>query len=280
MKWACCTYRSMHVPNIPHKNMIRMKKLRLVLPLLLLLIPTILFATKERDTVFRKGLPLGNAKEVKSDISFFAGELFLNANSKKLTECYYGYKDLYIVPYMAYKEVDDNGYLTIKSKQEKAEQLDNRSNENKWKLELNRNIKNDVTIELMAGEAHINLEGAKITNFAFKMTAGKSNINLRNTSVPKIRCNMMAGQTSIDLSGKWNNDCETEIKGGVGQINVKVPFATGVKIHVSGLLGDVKIPFFNKENRTYTNDAWGKSKHSITIDISGAIGEINVEMVE
>ncbi len=257
-----------------------MKKLRLALPLLLLLIPTILLATKQREIIYRKSLPLGNAKEVKSDISFFAGELYLNANSKKLTECYYGYKDLFIVPYMVYKEVDRNGYLTIKCKREKAEQLDNRSSDNKWKLELNRNIKNDVTIELMAGEAHINLEGAKITNFTFKMTAGESNINLRNTSVPKIRCNMMAGKTTLDLSGKWNNDCDAEIKGGVGQINVKVPFGTGVKINVSGLLGEVKIPFFNKDNRTYTNDAWGKSKHSITLDISGAIGEINVEMVE
>jgi predicted membrane protein len=258
-----------------------MKNLRFVLPLLLLLlVPTILVASKQRETIFRKSLPLASAREVKSDISFFAGELYMNVNSKKLVECYYGYKDIYIVPYMIYKEVDRIGYLTIKSKREKTEQLDNRSDDNKWKLELNKNVKNDVSIELMAGVAQVNLEGAKLSNFAFKMTAGESHINLRNTSVPKIRCNMMAGKTSLDLSGKWSNDCDAEIKGGVGQINVKVPFGTGVKIEVSGLLGEVNIPFFNKDNRTYTNDAWGKSKHSITLDISGAIGEINVEMVE
>lgn len=248
--------------------------------LLLLVFPTLLSASKDRETVFRKSLPLADAKEVKSDISFFAGELYMGVNSQKLVECYYGYKDLYIVPYMIYKEVDRIGYLTIKSKREKTEQLDNRSDDNKWKLELNKNVNNDVSIELMAGLAQINLEGAKLSNFAFKMTAGESHINLRNTSVPKIRCNMVAGETSLDLSGKWNNDCDAEIKGGVGQINVKVPFGTGVKIQVSGLLGEVNIPFFNKDNRTYTNEAWGKSKHSITLDISGAVGEINVEMVE
>jgi predicted membrane protein len=255
-----------------------MKNIRFAL--LLVFIPTILFASNTRETVFRKSLPLKEANLVKSDISFFAGELYMDADSKKLVECYYGYKDLYIVPYMIYKEVDNTGYLTIKSKREKAEQLDNRSDDNKWKLELNRNLKNDVSIELMAGIANINLEGAKITNFAFKMTAGESHINLRNTSVPKIRCNMVAGETSIDLSGKWHNDCDAEIKGGVGQINVKVPFKTGVKIHAQGLLGEVNIPFFHKDGRDYTNDAWGKSKHNITIEISGAIGEINVEMVE
>lgn len=255
-----------------------MKNVRLAL--LLLLVPTFLFASKTRETIFRKSLPLANAKEVKSDISFFAGELYMDANSKKLVECYYGYKDLFIVPYMMYKEVDGMGYLTIKSKREKTEQLDNRSDENKWKLELNRNIKNDVSIELMAGVANINLEGAKITNFVFKMTAGESKINLKNTSVPKIRLNMVAGETNINLSGKWLNDCDAQIKGGVGQINVKVPFGVGVKIHASGLLGEVNIPFFQKEGRVYTNDAWGKTKHSITLEISGAIGEINVEMVE
>ena len=259
-------------------NIITMKNVRLAL--LLLFIPTILFASKTRETIFRKSLPMASAKEVKSDISFFAGELYMDANSKKLVECYYGYKDLYIVPYMMYKEVDRMGYLTIKSKRKKTEQLDNRSDDNKWKLELNRTIKNDVSIELMAGLANINLEGAKITNFAFKMTAGESHINLRNTSVPKIRLNMVAGESSIDLSGKWHNDCDAEIKGGVGQINVKVPFGTGVKIHAAGLLGEVNIPFFHKDGRDYTNDAWGKTKHSITLDISGAIGEINVEMVE
>jgi len=255
-----------------------MKNLRLAF--LFLFVPTILIASKTRETVFRKSLPLKDAKEMKSDISFFAGKLYMDANSKKLVECYYGYKDLYIVPYMIYKEVDQTGYLTIKSKREKAEQLDNRSDDNKWKLELNRNIKNDLDIELMAGIANINLEGAKITNFAFKMTAGESHINLRNTSVPKIRLNMVAGETSIDLSGKWHNNCDAEIKGGVGQINVKVPFRTGVRIHAKGLLGEVNIPFFRKDGRDYTNDVWGKSKYNITLDIIGAVGEINVEMVE
>jgi predicted membrane protein len=91
---------------------------------------------------------------------------------------------------------------------------------------------------------------------------------------------MVAGESNINLSGKWHNDCDAQIKGGVGQINVKVPFGVGVKIHASGLLGEVNIPFFQKEGRIYTNDAWGKTKHSITLEISGAIGEINVEMVE
>lgn len=258
-----------------------MKRNRCLLPLLLvLLVPATLMASNPRKTVFRKSLALTSAKEVKSEIAFFAGELYMDANSKKMVECYYGYKDLYIVPYMIYKEVDRIGYLTIKSKREKNEQLDNRSDDNKWKLQINKKVRNDVSIELMAGIAHINLSGANLSNFAFKMTAGESHINLRNTSVPKIRCNMVAGETTLDLSGKWKNDCDAEIKGGVGQINVKVPFGTGVKIHVSGLLGEVNVPFFNKSNRTYTNDAWGKSKHSITLDISGAIGEINVEMVE
>ncbi|HET9571774.1 MAG TPA: LiaF domain-containing protein [Bacteroidales bacterium] len=255
-----------------------MKNLRFAL--LLFLVPGMLLASKPREIVFRKSLPLREAKEVKSDISFFAGELYMDVNSKKLVECYYGYMDLYIVPYMIYKEVDRIGYLTIKSKREKREQLDNRSDDNKWKLELNRNVKNDLDIELMAGVANINLEGADISNFAFKMTAGESKINLRNTSVPKIRLNMMAGETTLNLSGKWQNDCDAEIKGGVGQINVKVPFKTGVRIHARGLLGEVNIPFFHKDGRDYTNDAWGKSKHNINIEISGAIGEINVEMVE
>jgi len=258
-----------------------MKKLRIVLPLLLILLaPAFLLATKQQATQIQKSLPLSTVQEVKTYISFFAGELYMNANSKKLLECFYGFKDIYIEPIIHYKVVDKKGYITIKGKSQNNERLDNRSNTNKWKLDINRNVRNDVAIELMAGKAYINLEGAKISNFTFKMTAGESEINMKNTSVPKIRCNMIAGKAYVDLSGKWNNDCDAEITGGVGQINLKVPFRTGVKIHITGLLGDVKIPFFTKNDGVYTNDAWGKSKHNIILDISGAVGEINVEMVE
>jgi predicted membrane protein len=257
-----------------------MKTLHFTLCILLIaLLPTkVLQAqSKEKDTVYRKSISLSKAKHVKTDISFFAGELIIDTSTDRLSECFYGFRNDYIEPYVNYRENDEEGYLTIKSKKSNDVQKDNH-NHNKWKLELNKKVRNDIAIELMAGEAHINLENTNLENFRFKMMAGETHINLRNTSVPKVRCEMMAGEAHLDLSGVWKNDCDAEIKGGVGEIHVTVPFNTGVKVHVSGMLGEVHIPFFEKEGNTYTNDTWGKTKNEITLYLSGAIGEIHVDM--
>jgi hypothetical protein len=233
----------------------------------------------KKTTLYRKSVALGKAKEVKTDIAFFSGELIIGTSTDKLTECFYGYKDVFIRPYVSYSEVGHTGYLTVKSLK-KDESSINKKKSNKWMLELNRDIQNDLNIELLAGEADIDLEDAHLSRLNYKMTAGELHLNLRGTSVPLVKFNLLAGEAHIDLSGKWHNDCMADIKGGVGEITVKVPYKTGVKVNVSGVLGDVNIPFFNREGRTYTNDAWEKTENNIILNISGAIGQINVEMAE
>jgi predicted membrane protein len=257
--------------------------MRKVLIFLCYLLTTLFFGlsihAESKSTLYRKSVILGDAKEVKSDIRFFAGELHLGTSTDELTECFYGYKDEFIRPYLQYKEVDHIGYLQVKSMRDDENQSSKKSH-NKWSLQLNQKIKNNLAIELIAGEAHIDLEGANLSRFEYQMTAGESTINLRNTSVPEVQFSLLAGEAKIDLSGHWKNDCTANIKGGVGEIKVIVPFKTGVKIVVSGLLGEAHLPFFNRNGREYTNEAWGKTDHEIVVHIGGAIGQITVEMAE
>lgn len=256
-----------------------MKTVRILLCLgLIALMPATLQAEKAKEMLYRKSIPLAKAKEVKTNISFFAGKLIIDTSTNRLSECYYGYTDEYIEPYVHYSETNDEGTLTIKCKKSEDDINVNEKDDNKWKLELNKNVKNDMYVEMMAGEADINLPGANLSRFELKMMAGEAHINLKNSSVPKVRCKIMAGESHIDLTGEWKNDCDAEISGGVGETHVKVPSNVGVKVHVSGLLGESKLPGFNRDGRTYTNDAWGKTKHEIVLYISGAIGQITVTM--
>lgn len=227
--------------------------------------------------LLKKSIEIDKAKETKTDIYFFAGNLNINTSTDKLAECFYGYKNGFLRPEMTYSEVGKTGYLSIKS-EEQDKGID--ENDNKWNLSLNKDIKNDVAIKLRAGEANINLEGSRLNRFEYNMTAGKSNINLKNTSVPQVKFHLLAGEAHINLAGKWHNDGLAEIKGGVGEITVKVPYNTGVRISVSGVLGDVNIPFFRKDGNVYTNDSFEKTKYTIFLNISGGIGQINVEMEE
>lgn len=256
-----------------------MKKSTILCCLLL----TVLFSGSsiyaQSDTkLLKKSIEIGKAKEVRTDIYFFSGELLINSDTDDLAKCIYGYRDGFLRPNMTYREVGSTGYLSIESEENKKGIFDDDTN--KWSLSVNKSIKNNVSIQLKAGEAKIDLQDCNLNSFNYKMTAGKSKINLRNTSVPHVKFNLLAGEAHIDLTGDWQNDGIADIKGGVGEINVKVPFNTGVIIHVTGVLGEVNIPFFNREGNVYTNDSYKKSEHTLTLYINGAIGQINVEMEE
>jgi len=227
----------------------------------------------------KKSVEIGTTKKIKTDISFFSGELVINSTTNKLSECFYGYNKDFLEPEMTYNEINKVGYLAINSKNaEKGIDIDDISKSNKWNISLNKNIENALTIKLKAGKANIDLEGCNLSSFDYKMSAGESHVNLRNTSVPQLKFNLRAGESEIDLSGDLNNDMIAEVKGGIGSITVKVPCNTGVLITVSGILGNVNIPFFNKNGKTYTNDLYGKTKNTLFLDISSSIGQITVKM--
>jgi len=238
--------------------------------------PTILAQSKSK--LFKKSIDIGRAKDVRTDISFFAGELNINSETTMLAECFYGYKDGFIKPDMTYREVGTIGYLSVVSEKKDKGIINDETN--RWNLSLNKDVKNSLSINLKAGKSTIDLEGCNLSSFDYKMTAGESKINLRNTSVPQVKFNLLAGESLIDLSGKWKNDGVADIKGGVGEVTVKVPYKTGVIIYVTGLLGDVSIPFFDRDGDAYVNDSYKKSKNTLTIYIHGAIGQINVKMEE
>lgn len=237
------------------------------------------YASNREQFRFKKSLETGQAREVKTSIDFLAGELHLNNLTTSLADCYYGKGTQYLRPELVYHEVGKTGYLRVESQKNEKRRIDD-VNDNEWRLSIHPDVTNSIAIRLKAGKAHINLEDSKLKRFEYKMMAGESNINLRNTSVPELTFSMMAGEANLDLSGRWHNDLEATIKGGVGELNIKVPYDVGVRVYVSGLIGDVNIPFFKRSGKTYTNDAYGRSKHTLFITIEAGIGEVNVEMVE
>jgi len=255
-----------------------MKKIAILLFIASLLFFTEAFGSNPEESVYKKSVETGKAKEVKTDISFIAGELNINSETNNLVECFYGFKNDFIRPILKYHEVGKTGYLSINSESFKKRDFDDEDNE--WRLSFNGKIRNSIAIDLKAGEANIDLEGCNLGRFEYRMMAGESNINLRNTSVPSLVFSLTAGEANLNLSGKWDNDLSATIKGGVGELKIKVPYDIGVRITASGLIGEINIPFFNKNGKTYTNDLYGKTKNTLYIDINGGIGEIDIDMVE
>lgn len=234
----------------------------------------------------KKTIAIGKAKEIKTEINFTTGLLNIKSSSNQLSEGIYKYSKDKWKPTITYSESQQFGNLKIFSFVEDAnfnysnsKSFDN-ADSCMWDISLNNKLKNDIAIKLIAGKGNIDLSNCELKRFDCSMTAGEMNINLRNSSVPNFIFSAFAGKVVIDLSGNWKNDLNANIKGGVGEISLRLPSKKGIKLNVVGILGEVNIPKLNKQGNTYTNSLFGKTKESLYIDITGGIGNVNVQLVD
>jgi len=226
----------------------------------------------------KKNIDAGKVKTVKTDITFPAGKLYINPEGKSFCEGFYKYRKDFWEPEISYYEESENGYLKIDVEDEGREKNYNNEDENVWTIAFNKDVRNDMHIEMIAGESNIDLRNCNLDKFKFEMIAGESHINLRNTSVPFFEFRAIAGEAEIDLSGKWENDLDAEIRGGVGEITIILPADVGVKVNITGGLGEVSAPGFDRNSRVYTNRLYGKTKESLFIDVTGGIGNVNLRL--
>lgn len=231
-----------------------------------------------------KNIPLGKAEIVETEIEFVVGRLNIRSSATQLTEGTYKFYKEMLKPEFSYSEEGKIGHLSITSKKGHIEMDDDNDNHNDneclWDIALNKKVKHDLTVKLTAGNGNIDLSGCQLKRFEFKMVAGEAKINLSNTSVPEVNFKAMAGNAVIDLSGKWNNDLHARIKGGVGEITLKLPADIGIKMNITGVLGSVNTKGLYKMGQEYSNDLLGKTKQTLYIDVTGGIGNVNVKLVE
>ena len=111
--------------------------------------------------------------------------------------------------------------------------------------------------------------------------AGETHVDVGgNPTLTKLNIYTGAGEVELDLVGHWDHDLDASIKGGVGEITVKLPSNVGVRVDASKGIGSIKADGFMKDGGDYVNDAYGKSGVTLSIDINAGIGEIRLEMEE
>jgi hypothetical protein len=249
-------------------------KFMLGLTALLLVAGGFIIAPRE----IRRNIDAGKARLVKTDITFPAGRLYISPDARDLCEGVYRFRDELWEPEITYREESGTGYLDIDVEDNRNNKHYDDSDQNVWEIAFNKDIRNEFQIEMIAGESEIDLQGCRIDRFEFEMVAGKSFINLRNSSVPFLEFKAVAGEAEIDLTGDWKNDLDAIIKGGVGELTVLLPRSTGVKVSITGGLGEIDAPGFDKDNRVYTNELYGKTRSSLYLDIKGGIGNVTLKM--
>jgi len=230
-----------------------------------------------------QSIDANNAETVSTSIEMKAGKLIVTGGAKQLMDADFVYNYESWEPEITYETEGETGFLTIEQPKMKSININFDDNEqvNEWTVKLNDNILQDLSCNLGAGETDLDLRGLALNSVDINAGVGEHKINLQDCSVPTLEIQAGVGEVSLDLTGEWRNDLNADIKGGIGELNLLMPGTVGIRLKVTGGLGEVNVPSnFQKDGRTYTNDLYESAEYRLEFDIKAGLGSINVEVEE
>jgi hypothetical protein len=202
-----------------------------------------------------QSIALGAAKAVHTEIKLAAGELELAGGASSLLEGDFSYDRASQRPEVSYNVTGSDGELRID--QPNADHIQFGGNQRSyWTLRFNNQVPLDLAIKMGAGTGRLNLNGLQLSRFSVEGGAGT---------------------LDVDMSGDWKKSVDGHISGGVGTVTVHLPTSVGVSVTAHGGLGSVNAADFIRNGDVYVNSLYGKSPISLTLDIQGGIGTINLE---
>ncbi len=202
------------------------------------------FRSIERDAV----------KRLKVDLEMGAGDLQASSGTEKLMAANFTYSIPAEKPDVHYSSADGEGTLEVREPG-KEHHRGIGSQKYEWDIRLARDIPTDLSVHFGAGNAQLDLGG----------------LNLDNVDVE-----MGVGQLKMDLRGVPKHDYTVRIQGGVGEATVRLGADTGVVAEVEGGIGSIQAPGLTRHGNRYENEAFGKAKTTIHLDIHGGIGSVRL----
>jgi hypothetical protein len=228
-----------------------------------------------RAKTYTKTVQAQGASTVKVELTQAAGILKVSPGTGQLMDAtFVCSKDVWN-PKVAYTQQNNSGTLMIKQPDSEVNMQD--EDRNDWQIRFSNATVLDMYLKVGAGQSNIDLHGMKISNLLLEAGAGDFTVNLANTSLPELKVNAGVGAVKVDLTGKWSNNLNAEINGGIGEITLILPKNTGVQVEISGL-GSVEGTGFKKQDGYYVNNAYGKGGKSLMIEINGGLGSVNLEL--
>lgn len=199
-----------------------------------------------------QSIDLDKSEMVRTEIKMGAGELQIDGGSPKLLEADFDYNIPKWKPTIRYDASSFRSNLRI----EQPSGTHGGSHMTyKWNLKLNDKVPMDLSLDLGAGEARMNL----------------GSMNLRSVQV-----NMGVGEVTLDLRGKPASDYNVNINGGVGHARVYLPNDVGVIANATGGIGDVSVRGLEKRGGQWINSRHENAPVTIHVDVKGGIGQIEI----
>ncbi len=202
-----------------------------------------------------QSVELGDAKSVRVEINFGAGDLKLTGGAEKLLEADFNYNVAKLKPVVEYTD----GTLVVRQPDVSGLPVlrDIADYRNEWGLRLNDEVPMDLSVDMGAGSSDLQLSGLSLTGLDVRLGAGTY---------------------TVDLSGDWARDLDVTIDVGAANISVRLPRDVGARVKVESGPHTTEATGLTKDGDVYTNAAYGVSEVTMQVDMQSGIGQINLDV--
>ena len=193
---------------------------------------------------------LDDVKSARVAIRMGGGQLRVTSGTAKFMEGEFAYNVPDWKPVVNYKA--GSGELTISQPNYSASFGDAVNN---WHVNLNSALPLEITANLGAGEANLDL--------------GKMNLS-------RVELNIGAGEMKVDLRGEPKRDYTVQIRGGVGETVVYLPKDAGIAATATRGIGDISTEGLEHREGVWVNPDRIGAPVTVRLDVKGGVGQIRL----
>jgi hypothetical protein len=238
------------------------------------------------------------------EIQYGAGRLNVGpAESPMLYQMEIRYDEEAFRPLVEYDEDDRELRLGVESRRDHR-RLDVREGATAT-IALTRDVPLDLDLEFGAGEADIELGGISLERLALQTGASETRVSfsqpnpmvaeevtieagaadlrvtgLGNTRARRFEFKGGVGATVLDFSGAWAGQATASVEMGIGSVVLRLPRTHGVRLTRNSFLTSFEAPGLERRGESYYSDNWNDNDNQLTIDVSAALGSIEIEWID
>lgn len=244
------------------------------------------------------------AKEIEVEGDFGLGRLIINpADMDEVAKFEIEYDSRRIRHYLDYSTRGNTGYLEFGTKNRRSFHGDDIIND--WEILLSTKYPTDLSLDIGACEATIDLGGIPLTEVAldigavdgeitfskknpirmenFDLDIGASSIELSqlgNANFEYMAFDCGAASCKLDFSGDWEGSAEIQIDVGVGSAKIIIPKDLDVRIMTDSDGWFSSIDFHNDEleelrDGVYETEGYRKAEIRLLIEVDVGMGSVD-----
>ncbi len=169
---------------------------------------------------------------------------------------------------------------------------------------LTPDIPLDLTVELGAAQADVDLGGLALRSVHYRTGASESRLtfdrpnrvsctamrleagaaSFRVSGIANAGCRRFTfaggvGAVVLDFTGDWRDAMDADVRVSIGELTLRIPDDVGVALRLNRFLASFARAGFEKRGTMYYSANFASARHRLTLDVTATIGGVNVEWV-